>query len=44
MGTPLVEQLFDCELNRYGECDTNNDAAKENGLRTEVVHNNTPFD
>jgi hypothetical protein len=45
VGTPLVEQFFDCELNRHGERDTNNDTAKENGLRTKVIHTVcAPFD
>ena len=44
MGTPLVEQFFDCELNRYGECDTDNDTAEENRFTAEVVHTLlTPF-
>jgi hypothetical protein len=43
VGTPLVEQLFDCELNRYGKSNTNNDTTKENGLTAKVIHNNAPF-
>lgn len=39
-----MEQLFDCELNRYCESDTNNDAAEKDGLTAEVIHNNAPFD
>lgn len=38
MRVPLVKQLFDCELNRHGERDTDNDAAKENCLRTKIIH------
>lgn len=45
VGAPLVEQLFNCELNRYGECDTNNDTAEKDGLTAKVIHTlPTPFD
>ena len=45
MGTPLVEQLFDCELNRYGERDTDNDTAEKDGLTAKVIHTVcAPFD
>lgn len=33
-----MEQLFDCELNRYGKSDTDNDATKENRFTAEVIH------
>lgn len=39
-----MKQVFNYELNRYGECDTNNDTAKENRFTAEVIHNNAPFD
>lgn len=45
MCVPLVEQLFDCELNRYGESDTNNDTAEKDGLTAKVIHTVcAPFD
>jgi hypothetical protein len=38
VGAPLVEQLFNCKLNRYGESDTNNDTAEKDGLTAKVIH------